>query len=329
MRGLPLAQFQFDYDQTWAAMFLTGDGMVLARYGGRSAAGPMATNSLDGLGHTMRRALEAFQSLDQPGRRDRFTDKRGPSTEYDAAENIPAPIIRAANNRQANESCIHCHNVYDAQHELLIEANQYDPRKQWKYPPPEAIGLTVDAKTGTRITTVHAASPAATAGIQSGDELDTLNGQAILSLADVQFALHHVPEPGELAVVVKRGNQSLSKSLRLAAGWRESDISWRVSMYGMPPKPGLWVQELSAGEKRKHGVDTDKMALLVKGIFGAQVRKSALKKGDLIVGIDGQSEAATEGQFHANLRLNYYRPGSKADLRVQRDGTERTIAVKF
>ena len=47
MNGVELGQFQFDYDQTWSAMFLLADGTVLARYGTRNAEGPMAVNSMD------------------------------------------------------------------------------------------------------------------------------------------------------------------------------------------------------------------------------------------------------------------------------------------
>ena len=39
MNGLDLSLFQFDYDQTLAALFLNADGTVYGRYGTRAGCG--------------------------------------------------------------------------------------------------------------------------------------------------------------------------------------------------------------------------------------------------------------------------------------------------
>jgi len=49
MKNIDLAQFQFDYDLTWAVIFLNVDGTVYGRYGSRSVEGPMAYNSMASL----------------------------------------------------------------------------------------------------------------------------------------------------------------------------------------------------------------------------------------------------------------------------------------
>ena len=76
MQGVDLEQFQFDYDLTWAALFLHPDGTVFARYGGRTRDGPMANNSIEGLTATMDRVLEAYKGY--PENRALFASKRGP-----------------------------------------------------------------------------------------------------------------------------------------------------------------------------------------------------------------------------------------------------------
>ena len=42
MKGVDLSLFQFDYDLNWAAMFINADGVVYARFGTQSVAGPAA-----------------------------------------------------------------------------------------------------------------------------------------------------------------------------------------------------------------------------------------------------------------------------------------------
>ena len=62
MKGVDLSQFQFDYDLSWAAMFINADGTVYGRYGTQSAAGPDAYNSVESLEKTMRRVLTVHES---------------------------------------------------------------------------------------------------------------------------------------------------------------------------------------------------------------------------------------------------------------------------
>ena len=58
MADVDLAQFQFDYDLTWAAMFMNADGTVYGRFGMRSIEGAMAHISVDALKNAMSRALD-------------------------------------------------------------------------------------------------------------------------------------------------------------------------------------------------------------------------------------------------------------------------------
>ena len=58
MADVDLAQFQFDYDLTWAAMFMNADGTVYGRFGTRSIEGAMAHISVDALKNAMSRALD-------------------------------------------------------------------------------------------------------------------------------------------------------------------------------------------------------------------------------------------------------------------------------
>ncbi len=328
MNDLDLAQHQFDFDLTWAALFLHSDGTVFARYGSRTKEGPMAINSVAGLTKTMERVLEEHSRY--PKNRDFFAAKKGPSPKVRLVKEIPSKRIRKILARKpGREQCIHCHNVYDAFHDVALDAGTYDPRKLWKYPLPDSVGVVLERTGGRRVERVVPDSAAARAGIRPGDELDTLGGQKILSFADVQFVLHHLPVKTELPATLKRDGGTIAATLALSGKWREGNLSWRGSMYGMPPSPGLWVQAFKPDAKKERGIAANQLALNVRGIFGSAVRRSGLKKGDVIVGYDGHTEHRSEGEFHAYLRLNHYRPGSVLRLDVLRKGERRSVTVKF
>ncbi len=327
MNGIDLGQFQFDYDQTWAAVFLHPDGTVFARYGGRSSEGPMALNSVKGLETTMRRVLDAYSAY--PGNKADFINKRGPAPKYARVEDIPSKTLREALGKEGRASCVHCHNVYDGRHEALVAENRYDPRQLWKYPLPDNIGVSLDLDSGNRINRVVADSAAAKAGLRDGDVIEQLGGQAIHSIADVQFVLHHLPESASLKAEVNRDGRLIQRTLKLSPGWRETDISWRGSMYGMPPKPRLWIEVLEAGRKSKLGIGSDRMALKVRGVFGAEVGKAGLERGDIIVRSGKREEHLSAAAFHTDIRLNYFRSGSVLNLRVLRGGRPKDIAVRF
>ena len=100
-------------------------------------------------------------------------------------------------------------------------------------------------------------------------------------------------------------------------------------MYGMPPKPGLWVEAADENQKRELGIAQDKLALNVRGVFGNDVRRGGLKKGDVIVQFGDETAHHSEGTFHAHLRLNYYTPNARLPLKVIRDGRSVDLTVTF
>ena len=328
MNGVDLGQFQFDYDLTWAALLLHADGTVLARYGSRDDKGPMALNSETGLRKTLERVLEAHAAY--PKNRALFVEKRGPKPKFTRPADMDSKHTRREPGPFDKKKCVHCHNIHDAQHDLLIQSGKYTPDVVWRYPLPRNIGLHIARDDGRRIERVLDGSAAQRAGLQPGDVLESLNGQAILSIADIQFVLHFLPADGaKLRAEVRRGDQLVDASLELAKPWRVSAAGWRASIYGLPPRPGLWVQRLSEDDLEKHDLSADRTALLVRGLFRSAVRKSGLKVGDIIVEYDGKSEALTAGAFHLHIRRTHHEPDSVLKLGVLRKGKRREIQVEF
>ena len=332
MNGIDLNQFQFDYDQTWAVMFLRHDGTVLARYGTRGDKDGMKYNSLEGLTTTMRAVLEAHHDW-QPRMQKQYANNVGPKLQYSVADEIPSQTISniLAREKQGKQSCIHCHNVYDGLRDYAISQGNYEPAKRFKYHLPQNIGLDVDDTSGIKIAKVISGSAAARAGLKAGQTIKLMNGQRIHSIADIQFVLHHANDQADVTVEVSGPDPDRASTaiVALQQGWRIGDIGWRASMYGMPPKPGLWVQAASDQEKSQLGIANDKLALTVRGVFGNDVRRAGLTKGDVIVQFGDETDHHTEGDFHAHLRLNYYASNAKLSLKLIRDGQSMEKTVTF
>jgi hypothetical protein len=310
INDIDLALFQFDYDQTWCAFFLNADGTIYGRYGTRAAGGKDSTThiSIASLRKTMRRALELHR--DYPANKARLAGKRGPKPEYRVPKDIP---------RVKHTHCIECHQVRGNVLRHKWRNKRLGAADVWPYPLPENIGLTMDPDDGLRVKTVAPGSPAGRAGIAAGDELVTLDGQRLISQADIQWVLHQAHEETKLAAVLKRGGKELRKTIALSGPWKESDLSWRAST-GDGLRFGLHTVALSAAEKKKAKLAADGLALVVKGMEGKRTAgpsKAGLRVGDVIVAVDGKTAAMTESQFLAHVRLKHP-PGDRVKLTVLR-----------
>ncbi len=331
MNGVDLNQFQFDYDQTWAVMFFRYDGTLLARYGTRGETDGMKYNSLEGFTSTIRSVLQVDKNW-RPSQKTDYARKLGPKFEHNVPEKIPSASMKSilARKKDGQQSCIHCHNIYDAQRDVAITEEKYDPMKRFKYPLPQNIGLEMDIGSGVKIANVVPESAAASAGLKAGHQIVGINGQPIHSIADVQFVLHRAAENAEIDIeAVDSSNRRVTAAVSLQPGWRTSDISWRASMYGMPPKPGLWVEATEPSERRRLGIARDKLALTIKGVFGNDVRKAGLKKNDVIIQFGKETERCAPGEFHAHLRLNYFEPNATLELKILRGGKTVEQIVTF
>jgi len=328
MKGVDLNQFQFDYDLNWAAMFLNADGTVYARYGTQSAEGSDAFNSIDGLIATMDRVLQMHQQW--PANRDQLQQKRGQPKPAANALQLPGlrnPEKYAKETTRSN--CIHCHNIHDAEHLHALQQGQWKPALLWKYPLPDLIGLKIDRRSGIKIIEVIPGSPANIAGLQPGEEIRSMNGQTIASIADMQWVLH--PLNGDAATVEIEGSRSGRKTLRLANGWRQHDFSWRGSMWNAPPRLQIWLPELNTDQTKALGLPNGDGALEVRWINlespgGRQAKADGLQEKDIVIAADGQPVRKDSKQFSAWLKLNY-KVGQRLPLTILRNGQHRELSL--
>lgn len=319
MAGVDLDLFDFDYDLTFAVMFLDGNDRVLARYGGRDAGEASARLSKAGLLHAMRRVLEVHRNeWTGPDRRDRRPAPRN------TVERIPAMAERVAAGR--GPECFHCHMVSGSRRQMEVDRGSFRKDSIWDYPLPENVGITLERDQGTLVASVADGSPADRAGLRAGDVVEEVDGQRTLTEPDVRYALHRFQRQ-RLEITVRRGDESEEVRLSLPRDWRRTDISWRESMVAIPPNPGFWAVELNAQQRAQLGIPDGSLGLRVQFVQqGGNAERGGLRQGMAIVAVDGRREAVTSRQLQLWVRLNK-NPGDRLALTLIEDGRERVLTI--
>jgi S1-C subfamily serine protease len=235
------------------------------------------------------------------------------------------------------KSCIHCHQVREAERHVYRSQRQPIPeRVLYPYPLPDVIGLTMDSREMATIKDVAKGSLAERAGFQPGDAITALEKQPVLSIADVQWVLHQADDEDTLQATVTRHGKTQPITLQLQPGWRrESNLSWRPTTWDLRRMAlgGMVLEELTEGERESADIAEGTLALRAKGVgqYGehARAKNAGFQKGDVIVAIEGKSPRLNETGFIAHV-LNSKQPGEKLSLSVLRGGKrmEMSFAVQ-
>src|SRR5262249_7928965 len=173
------------------------------------------------------------------------------------------------------------------------------------YPLPENVGLTLDVDVGHRVRSVTANSPAGRAGLRPGDQLQQLNGHAVASFADAQYALHRAPAKGQIPVAWQRAGRAHTGTLELAEGWGKTKVTWRPSMLDLLPSLALYGDDLTAAEKQALGLAPKRLAFRQENIVHSTIRAAGVQGGDVVVGVDNQPLEMTMTDVLAYVRRNY------------------------
>ena len=308
MKGVDLTQFQFDYDLNWAGIFLNANGTIYARYGTQSSEGSDAFNSAEGLLATMKRVLQLHENY--PKNRHLFVGKKPPAKPWRTAKEIPTLHPNLRKEAQTSRThCIHCHNLHDAENDLWVRDGIMSMDKLWRYPYPDNLGLHIQVRDGRTVDSVAADSAAAQAGITPGQLIDTVNGQAISSVADFQWVLHGLEnQAGETIRIVFADSSKVT--LTTKANWKRTDISWRGSLFSLSPKLRMWMPALKENERLKYDLKSGTNGLVIKWInrkqpAGKAAINAGLKLGDIVLKADGKPVPVSDQKFHAWVKMNY------------------------
>ncbi len=222
-----------------------------------------------------------------------------------------------------NATCIHCHDVHAAQ---LAGQRPLPIELLWPYPMPDALGLTLDPEARASVRSVAPGSAAEKAGFNAGDELLRLEGQPLVSIADVQWVLHHARDGASLTALVKRGAREETLSLSLPAGWRRGgDTSWRMAT-SVLFRPDVQAAPVSAEDRKALGLASDAIALRISRL-GTALENAGFRVGDVIVAVgERRSGIDSLSQILEHVGLNT-RAGEKLPVVVRRDGKDVRLEI--
>jgi hypothetical protein len=328
--AMDLTLFQFDYDLTFAVFFMNADKTIYGRFGSRSDQKDAARDiSLEGLRAALAAALELHKNY--PANRASLAGKQARPPRFNTPDEYPS--LRGKYQPKLDyegkvvQSCMHCHQVREAERKWWrAESKPMSEDVIYPWPMPSLIGLECDPTSKARIKSVTKSSAAARAGFKAGDELLLLEGQPLLSMADLQWVLQNAPAPARLQARLQRGHKQRDLTLNLPADWRRrADISWRATTWDLRRMVtgGLVLKELSSPDRRKANLADSDLALMVHyvGEYGEHAggKRAGFKKGDVIVNADGKAARLTESEFIGWLVQN--RPaGTKVPVTVLRSG---------
>lgn len=336
--GLDLSLFQYDTDQSFAVFMLNSDKVIYGRFGTRSHRTEWVGDvSLKGLAEALQGALELHANY--PANKDSLIAKTGPKPLFERPELFPSLKDKYTSSLNYSgdvvKSCIHCHQIGDAVREHYRSLNQPIPDEILNpYPHPKALGLILDPARRATVKDVVQGSLAFEAGLRPTDKIVRLNGQPILSMADIQWVLNSIPSGGgELKAEIDRDGNPRTIIVPLLVGWRNlDDISWRVSAWGLRRMVtgGLVFETASAEERNEAAIASGKMLLKVKhvGMYGphAAGMKAGFKKDDLIISYDGRSDLMTDSDV-LRYGATQKKVGETVELAVLRQGESHHLKI--
>ena len=337
--GIDLSRYQFDYDMSLAMFLMRADGTIYGRFGTRSGQTDSDHEmTIDGFAKALSRALEMHEEFDQF--RPQLVGKRGADVAITKPEDH-AWLKGKYTDRLDYEgavvkSCIHCHQVREAQRLTVRATGQPIPDDlMFPWPNPSVVGLRLDPLECATVKAVVAGSAAEAAGFRAGDQIEQINGQRPISIADVQWVLQSAKDGTDLKSIVHRAgiSQPVTLTLPLPAGWRRAaDISWRATTWDLRRMAlGGMVLEPAAEERRTTlKIPAGQLALRVKhvGQYGehAKAKQAGLLKEDIVIEFDGDAKLRSESEIIATT-MNGKRPGDKVTVGVLRDGKKLSFVV--
>ncbi len=327
MRGIDLNTYRFDYDLTFCALVMHGDGTVLLTYGGRNHEDADSHLSMDSLEATLARGLERHAA---------HVPAPKPAVPAKRVETLD-PMKRRLKGK-AKDTCIHCHTVTEVLREVEQDAGRFEPDHIWIYPQPAQIGIHLDRDAQTTITKVEPGSPAAKIKLRAGDRILALGDTQIETFGDLTSALHRLPHSAnKTAIRILRDTVRVQIPLQLPDRWKvgtAETFAWRPSKWSLSPAPGFGGRALSEEDKRKRGLAPKDFAFRVgylvtwghRAHTGRAAAAAKLRKGDIVLSVAGTNDFVSEEHFQAWFRLTQ-KAGTTCEIEILRGKEKKTLTL--
>lgn len=205
----------------------------------------------------------------------------------------------------------------------------------------QARELKLPAVAGAIVNHVQKDSPAARAGIQTGDAIVEFDGIRVRSSAELRRLIRETPQGRTVAIKLVRAGKSQVVSAKLEAA---AEHSWS----GMPEMevhvPPISIPEFHFSMGRiTLGISADDLTPQLAEYFGVKqgngvlvsevtkdgpADKAGLKAGDVIVQVDGRPVSNVDA-LRSALNENFTDDTRKVSLTIVRDRREQTLSAEL
>ena len=317
MRGIDLANFDFDRHNAVYYFIINSAEDIYLRFGGRNTVSSDAYLDLKSLEIALSLGLDEHQ---------KFTaGTRPPDPKVSPV--FPRDVPGLRENVVLRNRCVECHHI--AHFETTV-AEKYGKlikkRDMFRYPEFERLGIEIDIPRGLIIR--ETSSAAAQAGLLPGDLIQSVNNHPILTVADLQHRLNQVDrDSGKLPISVLRKGRSESHQINLPSDWWFTELlhrNWTVN-----PLVHFDEEILTAEEKKKLNLPASNFASRITHVPVEALLEEAhtMEKGDIIVAVAGQSRDTLGLGAKIHIKLNH-KSGSTLEVTILRGNKKKTLPLK-
>jgi hypothetical protein len=308
----------FDYDRNNAIYFfgMNADEQIYFRYGGRDSASADTYLDVDSLTLALKQGLELHAKYGK-GEIAKVARPKAMS---------PREIPLLVKRTYANGNCVECHLIGDFQNlEREAKGTLDKPTHLYRSPDIKTIGLFLDVPKG--LVLKETKGVAAEAGLKAGDRITHLDGAAVWTFGDLQYAYDKVNRKAtSLKLTVDRGGQAVDATVALPARWWVTDLRFRQS--SVDPRLYFEDRPLTAEARVKLGLKADGFASEVKHVpdFARVMKVHQLKVGDVIYAVDGveTDDIAHTAELYLKVKKNV---GDTVKLGVLRNGEKLEMTL--
>ncbi len=210
----------------------------------------------------------------------------------------------------------------------------------------DATAAKLPAPAGALVQDVRPDSPAARAGVRTGDVVVTFDGERVRSAAHFARLVDETPEGRSVQTVVQRAGERVTLNVApeaaraartvtfgetpaLKLGRLDNDlvrVNPRIAahpplaIFGAPARLGVTVQELTDQLGEYFGASSGVLVIAVTD--NSPARTAGLRAGDVITRVNGETVA------HAvDLRLRLGKTAGDVTLTIVRDRKEQSVTV--
>lgn len=308
MEGVNLNHFRFDRHNALFFFLMNPNGHLYMRYGGRDSESADSYLNLRSLEKALEKGLQLHNSY-RPNREELARLTSNPLYPKDI------PMLNARTVGRGR--CVECHLIADYQAQQLKIEGKLDRRKtMYQSPDIKNLGIHLDVPKGLVIKSVK--GPAKEAGLLPGDTFRKIEGKTVWTFADFQFHYDELDRDREyLDLTVRRSEKDLDFRLKLPKRWWAGNMSFRH--WTIEPIVYFSSDPLSKEEKSKRNLPKTSFASKVNHVdmLAELSNFHQLKKGDIIIAVDGKKEDVIANTAELYLKL-YKDSGTESKLTVIR-----------